>query len=136
MEYKLTFKQYNEALKNNKLLGLKCQKCGNTNIPPRMVCSQCESTDMEIVALRGQGKIKTFTTINVAPEGRENEVPYTVVLVELDEGPWVMGNLGNVDPAKLSLDVIGKTVKMAEGKEFGGDKYSAGPVTRPIFNLV
>ena len=136
MEYKLTFKQYNEALKSNKLLGLKCKQCGNINIPPKMVCGQCQSTDMDIIQLGGTGKIKTFTTINVAPEGRESEVPYTVVLVELDEGPWLMGNLGNIDPVKASLELIGKKVKMEHSKEFCGDKYSAGPVNRPVFSLI
>ncbi len=38
MEYKLTFKGYNEALKENKLLGLKCQECGTITVPPKMVC--------------------------------------------------------------------------------------------------
>ena len=136
MDYKLTFKQYNEALKNNKLLALKCKQCGSINIPPKMVCAKCESTDMDITQLSGKGKIKTFTTINVAAEGRESEAPYTVVMVELDEGPWLMGNLGDVDPAKASMDLIGKPVKMEHGKEFCGDKYSAGAVNRPIFDLI
>jgi len=33
MENKLIFKDYNEALKQNKLLGLKCQACGHINLP-------------------------------------------------------------------------------------------------------
>ncbi len=136
MEYKLTFKQFSEALKNNKILGLKCQKCGNINVPPKMVCGKCTGTDMAIVELGGKGKIQTFTTINVAAEGRENEVPYTVIMVELDEGPWLMGNLGNVDPVKATMELIGKRVKMEHGKEFCGDKYSAGAGWRPVFNLV
>ena len=136
MDYKLPFKQYNEALKNNKLLALKCKQCSNINIPPKMVCAKCESTDMDIVQLSGKGLIKTFTTINVAAEGRENEVPYTVVMVELAEGPWLMGNLGDVDPAKASMDLIGKAVKMERAKEFCGDKFSAGAVNRPIFDMV
>ena len=91
---------------------------------------------MDIIELSGAGKIKTFTTINVAAEGRENEVPYTVVMVELDEGPWLTGNLGNIDPVKASMDLIDKKVKMEHGKEFCGDKYSAGPVNRPVFDLI
>ena len=92
MEYKLTFKDYNEALKQNKLLGLKCQECGAITAPPKMVCRKCASADMEVVELVGKGKIKTFTTCNVAAEGREDELPYTILMVELEEGPWIMGN--------------------------------------------
>ena len=134
MEYKLTFKDFNEALKENKLLGLKCQACGTINVPPKMVCRQCTSPDMEIVELKGTGKIQTFTTVNVASEGRESECPYTIVLVELDEGPWIMGNLGDIDPAEATMELIGKKVKM-EHKVFPGDKYSAGDGASPLFSF-
>ena len=112
MEYKLIFKDYNEALKQNRLMGLKCQACGAITVPPKMVCRQCASPDMEVTELKGKGKIRTFTTVYVAPEGREDEVPYTVVLVELDEGPWIMGNLDDLDPAQATMELIGSKVKM------------------------
>ena len=135
MEYKLTAKNYNEALKQNKLLGLKCQSCGAINVPPKMVCRRCTDPNLEITELKGTGKIRTFTTVNVAPEGRETECPYMVVMVELDEGPWLMGNLADVEPAKASMELIGKKVKMG-CKVFAGDKYSAGESARPVFSLV
>ena len=135
MEYKLTFQQYNEALKGNRLLGLKCRDCGVINVPPTMVCRKCTSPDMEIVELTGKGKIQTFTSVNVAPEGREDEVPYIIVLVELDEGPWIMGNLEGIDPAVATMEtVIGKRVKMGH-KVFPGDKYSAGDGAGPLFSF-
>ena len=135
MEYKLTFKDYNEALKENKLLGLKCQECGTVTVPPKMVCRKCASPNMEVVELKGKGKIQTFTTCNVAPEGREDEVPYIILLVELDEGPWIMGNLTGIDPATATVELIGKRVKMGDSKVFPGDKYSAGEGARPLFSL-
>lgn len=133
MEYKLPFKDYNKALRKNKLMGLKCNKCGTVTCPPMMVCSECSGTDLDIVQLTGKGKIVTFTTTNVAPEGRQNEVPYTIVLVELNEGPWIMGNLVDMDPAMVTMDVIGKSVKLGH-RVFPGDKYSAGSA-RPAFNF-
>ncbi len=134
MEHKLTFNDYNEALKENKLLGLKCKECGTITVPPKMVCRQCASPDMEIVELKGRGKIQTFTPVFVAAEGREDEVPYIIVLVELDEGPWLMGNLTGVDPDKATMELIGKRVKMGH-KVFPGDKYSAGESASPLFSL-
>ena len=134
MEYKLTSKAYSEALKENKLLGLKCRACGAITATPRMVCRECNSTDLEIVELKGTGKIQTFTTAYVASEGREPEVPYVIVLVELDEGPWLMGNLGDIDPTQVTMEVIGKRVKMGN-KVFPGDKYSAGDGASPLFSL-
>ncbi len=134
MEHKLIFKDYNEALKQNKLLGLKCQSCGAITIPPKMVCRQCASSDMEIVELKGSGKIRTFTTVFVASEGREDEVPYTIVMVELEDGPWIMGNLEGIDPSTASMELVGRKVKMGH-KIFHGDRYSAGESARPLFSL-
>jgi hypothetical protein len=134
VEYKLTFKEYNEALKKDKLLGLKCKECGKINVPPKMVCGQCTSLDMEVVELSGKGNIQTFTTVLVAPEGREAEAPYTIVMVELDEGPWIAGNLIDIDPGKVTMELIGKRVKLGH-KVFPGDKYSAGDMARPLFSF-
>ena len=134
MEYKLTFKDYNEALKKNKLLGLKCNECGAITVPPKMVCRKCASLDIDVIELSGKGKIQTFTTVYVAPEGRQGECPYIVVLVELDEEPWIMGNLIDINPAEVTMELIGKRVKMGH-KVFPGDKYSAGDGARPLFSF-
>jgi uncharacterized OB-fold protein len=135
MEQKLYFKDYNEALKQNKILGLKCRSCGAITVPPKMACRQCASFDMYVVEVEGSGKIRTFTTVFVGAEGREDEVPYVIVMVELDEGPWIMGNLEGIDPRTASMELIGKKVKMGN-KVFPGDKYSAGEGARPLFSLV
>jgi len=135
MEQKLYFKDYNEALKQNKILGLKCRACGAITVPPKMACRQCTSPDMEVIEVKSNGKIRTFTTVFVGAEGRESEVPYIIVIVELEEGPWIMGNLEGVDPKTASMELIGKKVKMGN-KVFPGDKYSAGEGARPLFSLV
>jgi uncharacterized OB-fold protein len=134
MEHKLTFNDYNEALKQNKLLGLKCKQCGAVTVPPKITCGNCASADLDIVELSGKGKIQTFTTVFVPPEGRESECPYVIVLVELDEGPWIMGNLTGIDPNKVTMDIMGKKVNMGHAV-FPGDKYSAGDEARPLFSL-
>ena len=134
MEQKLYFKDFNEALKQNKLLGLKCRDCGEITVPPKMVCSRCSGTNLDIVELKTEGKIRTFTTVFVGAEGRENEIPYILVMVEMKEGPWMMGNLEGIDPKQATMDLIGKKVKM-DHKIFAGDKYSAGESARPLFSL-
>jgi uncharacterized protein len=135
MEYKLDFKTYNDALKTNKLLGLKCISCRKYTCPPKMTCQECAGTDLEIIELSGKGNIKTFTQTFVAPQGRECEAPYVVVLVELAEGPWIVGNLIDVNPDRINMDLIDKEVKLGH-KVFPGDQYSAGPAARPLFSFV
>jgi uncharacterized OB-fold protein len=140
MEYKLTFKEYNKSLKKGKLLGLKCNKCGKVTCPPKMACQECGSTDMEVVQLKGSGKVITFTVSYVPAEGRDAEVPYTVVMVQLDEGPWLMGNLTDVDPNRVKTDLIGKPVQLGmrmktiPGDTYTmGDKEAEGSFARPTF---
>jgi scaffold protein (connect acetoacetyl-CoA thiolase and HMG-CoA synthase) len=132
MNYPLTFEDFSKSLKADVLLALVCRACGEIVCPPRMVCPQCATSDFDVVPLEGRGCIKSFTTTYVAPLGREAEAPYTIVLVELNEGPWIVGNLVDIDPYSVSMDLIGKSV-MLRHKVFPGDLYSAGEAARPLF---
>lgn len=134
MEYILDFRTYSDALKQSKLMGLKCNDCGTYTCPPKMTCQECTGSNLEVVEMRGKGEIKTFTTVFVAPEGREGEAPYTIVLVELEEGPWITGNLIDIDPTKVGMELIGRKVKLGF-KVFPGDNYSAGEAARPLFSF-
>ncbi len=135
MEYKLTFQEYNKALKKERLMGLKCKECGTVTCPPMMVCMECAGTQLEVVELCGEGHIVTFTNSYIAAEGRENEVPYTIVMVELLEGPWIMGNLVGVDPKKVGMECMRKKVRLGS-RVYPGDKYSNGDLARPAFSRV
>lgn len=135
MKYKLDFKTYSNALKKNKLLGLQCRKCDTVTCPPQLVCSGCAGGDVEVTELTGKGTIITFTTTHVAPLGREAEAPYTIVMVALVEGPWIVGNLIDIDPAAAGMDLIGKEVKLGH-KVFPGDLYSDGDACRPLFSFL
>ena len=134
MEHALIYKDYNEALKDNRILGVKCAACGTITTPPKMVCPACAGADLTVYELKAEGTIRTFTTVYVAAEGREEEVPYVIVIVELAEGPWIMGNLGEIDPVDAGMDLIGQPVKMMEVRVFPGDPYS-GDGARPVFCL-
>ncbi len=133
MEYRLPFRQYNKALRKNKLLGLKCNDCGKITCPPTMACSKCAGTNMEVCELSGNGLIVTLSTVYVAARGREAELPYTVALVELEEGPWIMGNLIDIDPRKAGMDLMGKKTALSF-KVCPADEFSAGvAAARPAF---
>jgi len=136
MEAKLTFKEYNENLRQGRLSGLKCSGCGELSAQPRLVCAKCGGQDLEVIELKGGGAIQTFTVNYVAAEGRESEAPYIVAIVELDDGPWVMGNIAGLKPQEATMDIMGRKVRMEGSAVFAGDRYSSGEVARPLFKLV
>ena len=112
METEITVKDYLAALRENRLLGVKCEECGFITAPPRHACRKCGGQNNEVVELSGKGRIATFTSVYVPTESRRGKTPYLVALIALDEGPWIMGNLGGVDPAGASLELIDRRVIM------------------------
>jgi uncharacterized OB-fold protein len=130
----LRVKEYLAALEDNRLLGLKCKQCDFVTAPPRLACRKCGGYDSEVVELCGRGKIATFTSVHVPTESRRGKTPYLVVLVELEEGPWIMGNLEGVDPSSASFDLMDKKVAMIKRPQSAAGKTGDGPV--PQFELV
>lgn len=45
----------------------------------------------------GTGEVYSYTTLQQAPEGFEDQAPYVLALVKLDEGPMVTAQLTDVD---------------------------------------
>jgi uncharacterized OB-fold protein len=133
MDYILTVNKFRQALREGKFLGLKCKQCGAYNVPPKKVCSECGSEDMDPTELSRNGKIRTGTVIYVTPKGYPS--PNTIVIVELAEGPWVTANLINWDSAKESImDVIGRKGKI-DYQDVPAHEFSAGEQLALTFTL-
>ena len=75
------------------LVGTTCQKCGERSFPPRPVCPKCGAEAPAPFAFSGRGEVYSFTTIYEAPAGFDDNVPYTVALVKLEEGPLLTSQL-------------------------------------------
>ena len=88
---------YWEAAGRGELLIQHCPACGNRQWYPRAVCTLCGG-DPEWEQASGRGTVYTFTIIrqNYAKPFRD-ELPYVVAMVELEEGPMMMGNVTDVD---------------------------------------
>lgn len=60
----------------------------------------------------GTGEVYSYTVLQQAPEGFEDQAPYVLALVKLDEGPMVTAQLTDLDgPA-----AIGDRVEMVTRK--------------------
>jgi uncharacterized protein len=60
----------------------------------------------------GTGEIYSFTTLQDPPEGFEDQAPYTLALIKLDEGPLITAQLTDLDGAIA----IGDRVEMVTRK--------------------
>lgn len=108
--YPLPYSAFLERMKAGDLTGLKCLDCSEYIIPPNAVCPECGSSQLETHLFSKKGTLRAFTVIHVGPTGFQ--VPYIVALAELEEGPWVMGNVIDVEPTKADMSLIGKPVSI------------------------
>ena len=101
-----------------RLAGTVCKNCGAKFFPPREVCTECRSTEMNEHEFDGHGSLYSFTTIFQAPQGFESQVPYSVGMVKLDEGPMVEAQIADTNPEDLK---VGQRVEMVTRKlrEYG-----------------
>jgi uncharacterized OB-fold protein len=72
---------------------------------PTAICPRCHTLLKETEFSR-QGTIVTFTVIRYPPKGFEKESPYVVALVDIENGPRVIGRI----KANPNYVQIGKAV--------------------------
>lgn len=82
-------------LKDGHLMGSICKKCGYESFPPRADCPQCLSGDFEYKEFSGKATLVTYTKIHAAPTGFENDVPYTIGVVDLEESGRLLAWFGD-----------------------------------------
>jgi uncharacterized OB-fold protein len=117
-ERSITGEAFYEYLGEHKLMGSRCQSCGRLHLPPRPLCPECYSSDVDWEELGGRGELVAFTTVHIAPTvmveagyGRKN--PYCTGIVQLEEGPAISAQIMGVDPAKPEQIDIGMPVQVA-----------------------
>ncbi len=81
-----------EGVERGELLFQRCANCGRFRHPARPMCPHCHSLEWEAVPSTGRGSVFSFTVAHHPPmEGFE--VPYVVVLVDLEEGVRLIADL-------------------------------------------
>ena len=80
----------------------KCSGCGKFRFPPGPTCDKCLSDDAEWAAVSGRGKVYSYTVVR-----RQTHpafpTPYTVALVEMEEGPRIAVQVRDHDGADIPL---------------------------------
>ena len=87
---------------------------------------------LQEATLSGRGEVFSFTTMYNVPKGYEDQKPYTVALVKLEDGPLVTAQLTDVnsDEVRIGMRVEMVTRKLREEGEEGQIIY--GYKFRPV----
>ncbi|HET6473484.1 MAG TPA: Zn-ribbon domain-containing OB-fold protein [Pseudomonadales bacterium] len=94
-----------EGTKAGELRLQRCVDCKHVYFPPRPFCPSCSSRSVSVFKASGRGRLLSYV-INQRPHPAWN-APYSIAIVELDEGPRMMSNIVGCDqtPDALQLDM-------------------------------
>lgn len=105
------------AAAGGRLLYQQCPACGNRQFYPRGLCTAC-AAEPEWAEASGRGTVHTFTVIRQqGAKGFRDEVPYVVAVIELEEGPRMMGNVTGcpVEDVVIGMPVRAYVVEAEDG---------------------
>ena len=85
----------------------RCTDCGEFYFYPRPFCPRCGSADVEWVAVSGRATLHSYVINHRPAPGFEDEAPYAIAVVALEEGPRMMTNIVGIEntPENLVLDM-------------------------------
>lgn len=103
------------------LVGEVCGHCKTKIFPPRDICPDCGQEAVEPFKFSGKGEVYSFTTVHNPPSGHEENAPYTVALVQLEEGPMVTAQLTDLGdpPVEIGMPVEMVTRKLRQDGDRG-----------------
>jgi len=108
------------GLRNHELLIQRCGECGALRNPPRPMCPHCQSLEWNTLKSTGRGTVYSYVMPQYPPMPFM-EYPYTVVLVELEEGIRLVSNLVDIEPKDvevgMSVEVCFDTFEDSAGDE-------------------
>ncbi len=97
-----------DGLEEGKVMATKCPECNISYFPPRVDCNKCLTSNNEwFDASEKVGKLATFSKMKYGPVGFEDDLPYTIAV--LDFGDFKMfGRIDNEvpdDSIKIGMDM-------------------------------
>lgn len=95
---------FREIGKNQKIMGVKCPKCGKVYVPPKMVCFECFEKMEEWVEVGNQGTVKGFTVVTHSTPVMPLKPPFAYAIITLDGANTDLVHIiKESDPQKLKI---------------------------------
>ena len=77
----------------------RCADCSHFRFPPRNYCARCHSGAWDWIPSPAVGALASWVTSHFSLDpGWVDCVPYTTAVVELDEGPRLLGAIRDIKP--------------------------------------
>lgn len=93
---------YWEGINRHELVFQRCKECGTWRHPPRPVCPKCRSFEKEWAPSTGKGAVYSWVTYQESPHPGF-KAPYSVVLLEMEEGVRLVSNMVDIKPEEISI---------------------------------
>ena len=91
-----------QGIKEHQLVFQRCKECSTWIHPPRPTCPKCRSFEKEWAPSTGKGTIHSWVTYRESPHPGF-KAPYSVVLVELEEGVRLVSNMVDIKPEEIFI---------------------------------
>lgn len=93
-----------DGCRNGVLTLQRCDRCGRLRYPIAPVCPQCLGCEWSWEPVSGRGSVYSFAVFRHAyNDAWRDRLPYTVALVELEEGVTMIANLVGVEPERVRV---------------------------------
>jgi uncharacterized protein len=93
-------KPFFDAAREHKLAVQKCDSCGALRFPAAPLCLACDSDKASWVPVSGRGQVFSFTVMHRAYHPAF-KAPYTLAVIELNEGVKMTSSLIGIEPSKV-----------------------------------
>jgi hypothetical protein len=107
-----------DFLEDGKVKGTRCKDCGRVFFPPRADCYQCLADNMEWFDVTGKGRLLTYSRLQFAPVGFQEDVPYCIAL--LDYGDYkIFGRIAADLPAdelQIGMEMVAEANRLPNGQ--------------------
>jgi uncharacterized protein len=97
---------YWDGARRHELVLMRCDGCQFLIHPPKSTCPRCQSEAVTPHRVSGNGEVYSFSVMhNRGNPGFDDERPFTIVIVHLDEQPRLkaLGNLVGCDPDDVAI---------------------------------
>lgn len=119
----IAISHYFKGLKEGKLIGSECGKCGRRVIPPRVFCEWCFVPMQRFIELEDTGTVMTFSICYIATDASRLKDPQIPAVIAIDgttnNEMGILHLISEVDPNDVKIGMRVKAVWKDESERTG-----------------